>query len=76
MYNIVQALCDSKGERGVTKFMVMLIEKKSLSDCLFQGTLNQVNMLPRMGMSALVLGLFSMELYDPGFKFFFKSGEE
>ena len=56
--------------------MVMLIEKKSLSDCLFQGALNQVSMLPRMGISALVLDLFSMELYDPGFKFFFKSGEE
>lgn len=56
--------------------MVMLIEKKSLSDCLFQGALNQVNMLPRMGISALVLDLFSMELYDLGFKFFFKNGEE
>lgn len=76
MCNIVQALCDSKGEREVIKFMVMLFEKKSLSDCLFQGALNQVNMLPRMGISALVLDLFSMELYDPGFKIFFKNGKE
>ena len=29
-----------------------------------------------MGISALVLDLFSMELYDLGFKFFFKNGEE
>ena len=76
MCNIVQALCDSKGERGVTKFMVMLIEKKYQSDILFNGALNKVNMLTRMGISALVLDLFSMELYDPGFKFFFKNGEE
>ena len=76
MRNIVQALCDSKGERGVTKFMVMRFEKKSPSDCLFQGALNQVNMLPRMGISALVSDLFSMELYEPGFKIFFKKGKE
>ena len=49
--------------------MEVPIEKKSsLSDCLFDGALNQGKMVPTMGISALVLDLFCMKLYDSRFK--------
>ena len=54
--------------------MVVHIEKKksSLSDCLFDGALNQGKTVSTMGISALVLDLFCMKLYDSRFKLFSK----
>ena len=53
--------------------MVVHIEKKSyLSDSLFDGALNQGKTVSMMGISALVLDLFCMKLYDSGFKLFSK----
>ena len=59
-------------EGELSLWWCILKKKSSLSDCFFDGPLNQGKTVSTMGISALVLDLFYMKLYDSGFKLFSK----